>query len=180
MVHIFYLYILYFISFSGHFVFLFSLSFLSSKNIYSGGGRANCRQSAHIPHPWLLHVTWLPVAYFYPWAACTCRSAHLTHLHRKRREGGTVLFWKMQWRQCLNIWNTVIYSKTCRRFYIQVSTSRVSWIAIIYLFLELCLAIIHFIFYLQLFPYSYLWTPWAACTCRSAHLTLNFRLSHPT
>ena len=30
-----------------------------------------------------------------PWTACTCRSAHLTHLHRKRREGGTVLF-------CLN------------------------------------------------------------------------------
>ena len=102
-------------------------SHLTTYNISGGGGRANCRQSAHIPHPWLLHVTWLPVAYFYPWAACTCRSAHLTHLHRKRREGGTVLFWKMQWRQCFNNWNTAVYSKTCQRLrhkYILVGFSR--------------------------------------------------------
>ena len=168
------------------FCFPYSAFLSSPLKIYMGGGEGKLPTvypySASMAFACDLAFSYIfkLVSGITPWTACTCRSAHLTHLHRKRREGGTVLFWKMQWRQCLNIWNTVIYSKTCRRFYIQVSTSRVSWIAIIYLFLELCLAIIHFIFYLQLFPYSYLWTPWAACTCRSAHLTLNFRLSHPT
>ena len=123
------------------------------------GGGVNCRQSARIPHP--AFACDLAFSYIFklvsgitPWAACTCRSAHLTHLHRKRREGGTVLFclnshdvnsatwplaaiffsWSghlafptMQWRQCLNNWNTAVYSKTCQRLrhkYILVGFSR--------------------------------------------------------
>ena len=43
------------------------------------GRGVNCRQSARIPHPaFYILVAWPLFAYFYPWAACTFRSAHLT------------------------------------------------------------------------------------------------------